>query len=110
MKLFSRFFARRETNMTTAMERQRLSRTMPGQTGAVAAARLGFVAPDALRQPLQLRRSIGAIGVPGGEQALGAALHSAVSHQAEANRPVGGLPRLMQLAKPAVVEQLGASP
>ena len=44
MKLFSRFFARRESNMTTVMERQRLSRTMPGQTGAVAAARLGFVA------------------------------------------------------------------
>lgn len=44
MKLFTRFFARRESNMTTAMERQRLSRTMPGQTGAVAAARLGFVA------------------------------------------------------------------
>ena len=44
MKLFARFFARRESNMTTAMERQRLSRTMPGQTGAVAAARLGFIA------------------------------------------------------------------
>jgi hypothetical protein len=44
MKLFSRFFTRRESNMTTVMERQRLSRTMPGQTGAVAAARLGFVA------------------------------------------------------------------
>ena len=44
MKLFSRLFARRETNITTMLERQRLSRTMPGQTGAVAAARLGFVA------------------------------------------------------------------
>lgn len=44
MKLFSRLFARREINMTTALERQRLANTMPGQTGAVAAARLGFVA------------------------------------------------------------------
>jgi len=44
MKLFARLFARREMNLTTALERQRLSKTMPGQTGAVAAARLGFVA------------------------------------------------------------------
>jgi hypothetical protein len=44
MKLFARLFARRPANLTTALERQRLSRTMPGQTGAVAAARLGFVA------------------------------------------------------------------
>ena len=44
MKLFARLFARRQTNLTTALERQRLSRTMPGQTGALAAARLGFVA------------------------------------------------------------------
>lgn len=44
MKFFSRLFARREINMTTALERQRLGRTMPGQTGAVAAARFGFVA------------------------------------------------------------------
>lgn len=44
VKLFSRLFARREINLTTALERQRLLRTMPGQTGAVAAARLGFVA------------------------------------------------------------------
>ena len=44
MKFFNRFFARREVNLTTALERQRLSRTMPGQTGAVAAAKLGFVA------------------------------------------------------------------
>lgn len=44
MKLFSRFFSgRRETNMTTALERQKLGRTMPGQTGAMNAARLGFV-------------------------------------------------------------------
>ena len=46
MKIFSRFFTgkRREMNLTTALERQRLSNTMPGQTGAMAAARLGFVA------------------------------------------------------------------
>ena len=42
MKLLSRLFSRRtETNLTTALERQRFSRTMPGQVGAVAAARLG---------------------------------------------------------------------
>ena len=45
MKFLSRFFAnRREMNLTTALERQRLDRTMPGQSGAVAAARLGFIA------------------------------------------------------------------
>ncbi|WP_292529649.1 hypothetical protein [Mesorhizobium sp.] len=44
MKLFARLFSRREMNLTTALERQRLANTMPGQTGAVAAARLGFVA------------------------------------------------------------------
>lgn len=44
MKLFARLFARRETNLTTALERQRLSRTMPGQTGAMSAARLGVLA------------------------------------------------------------------
>lgn len=44
MKFFTRLFTRREMNFTTAMERQRLAKTMPGQTGAVAAARLGFVA------------------------------------------------------------------
>lgn len=45
MTFFSRFFSRkREINLTTALERQRLDRTMPGQTGAIAAARLGFVA------------------------------------------------------------------
>ncbi|MDQ6432992.1 hypothetical protein RB623_02850 [Mesorhizobium sp. LHD-90] len=44
MKLFSRLFSRnREINLTTALERQRLDRTMPGQSGALAAARLGFV-------------------------------------------------------------------
>ena len=42
MKFLSRLFARRrQTNLTTALERQRLGRTMPGQMGAVAAARLG---------------------------------------------------------------------
>ena len=44
MKFLSRLFARREMNLTTALERQKLGRTMPGQTGAVAGARLGFVA------------------------------------------------------------------
>ena len=43
MKFFSRFFAARgNTNLTTVLERQRLSNTMPGQTGAMAASRLGF--------------------------------------------------------------------
>jgi hypothetical protein len=43
MKLFSRLFARRgETNLTTALERQRLNRTMPGQIAAIAANRLGL--------------------------------------------------------------------
>ena len=42
MKLFSRLFGRRaETNLTTALERQRLGRTMPGQIAAIAANRLG---------------------------------------------------------------------
>jgi hypothetical protein len=44
MKFFSRLFGRNsEMNLTTALERQRLDRTMPGQSGAMAAARLGFV-------------------------------------------------------------------
>jgi hypothetical protein len=43
MKLFSRFFARRDSNLTTALERQRLGRTMPGQTAAIAGARLGVL-------------------------------------------------------------------
>jgi hypothetical protein len=44
MNFFSRFFsARGERNMTTTLERQKLSRTMPGQIGAMNAARLGFV-------------------------------------------------------------------
>ena len=42
MKLLSRLFARRhQTNLTTALERQRFGRTMPGQTAAIAASRLG---------------------------------------------------------------------
>ena len=44
MKILSYFFLkRRPMNMTTAMERQRLDRTMPGQSGAIAGARLGFL-------------------------------------------------------------------
>ena len=44
MKLWNRLFSRRrESNLTTALERQRLARTMPGQTGAMAASRLGFL-------------------------------------------------------------------
>ena len=44
MKLFSRFFSgRRESNLTTELERQRLSKTMPGQTAALSASRLGFL-------------------------------------------------------------------
>ncbi|PSJ63832.1 hypothetical protein [Pseudaminobacter soli (ex Li et al. 2025)] len=45
MKFFSRLFAgkRREINLTTALERQRLNQTMPGQSGAIAGARLGFL-------------------------------------------------------------------
>ncbi|MDP3899317.1 MAG: hypothetical protein Q8Q62_21795 [Mesorhizobium sp.] len=42
MKFFAQFFRARKGNMVTTMERQRLGRTMPGQTGAVAANRLGF--------------------------------------------------------------------
>ncbi len=44
MNLFSRLFAsRRDANLTTLIERNRLANTMPGQTGAVAANRLGFL-------------------------------------------------------------------
>lgn len=41
MKLFSRIFSRRHTNLTTELERQRLGKTMPGQTAAIAGTRLG---------------------------------------------------------------------
>jgi hypothetical protein len=45
MNLFSRLFRARRaaSNLTTELERARLSRTMPGQTGAMAAARFGFI-------------------------------------------------------------------
>ncbi len=44
MNLFARLFrARRAANQTTVMERARLGRTMPGQTGAMAGARYGFL-------------------------------------------------------------------
>lgn len=44
MKFLSRLFAPRSPiNMATALERQRLNKTMPGQTGAVNAARLGGI-------------------------------------------------------------------
>lgn len=44
MKFFARLFAgRRDANPTTAIERQRLARTMPGQTAAIAANRLGML-------------------------------------------------------------------
>ena len=43
MKLFSRLFAtRRDANLSTVMERARLAKTMPGQTGAIQANRLGY--------------------------------------------------------------------
>jgi hypothetical protein len=42
MKFFAHFFRARSTgNLTTTLERARLSRTMPGQTAALAANRLG---------------------------------------------------------------------
>jgi hypothetical protein len=41
VKLFSRLFSRPNGNLATALERQRLSRTMPGQTAAMSASRLG---------------------------------------------------------------------
>lgn len=44
MTFFSRLFgAHRKTNLTTTLERQRLGKTMPGQTAAIAAARLGVL-------------------------------------------------------------------
>jgi hypothetical protein len=44
MNILSRLFGiRREANLTTIRERDRLAKTMPGQTGAVQAARLGFM-------------------------------------------------------------------
>lgn len=44
MKLLSRLFLRRRaSSLATVLERQRLGRTMPGQTGALAGARYGFL-------------------------------------------------------------------
>jgi len=43
MKFFSRFFAPRISNLTTAIERQRLGKTMPGQTAAIVGNRLGVL-------------------------------------------------------------------
>jgi hypothetical protein len=44
MNFFSRLFTLSPTsNVTTALERQRLLRSMPGQAGALAGARLGFL-------------------------------------------------------------------
>lgn len=42
MTLFARLFASdRSASLVTRLERQKLGRTMPGQTAALAAARLG---------------------------------------------------------------------
>ena len=44
MKLFARIFRRRRVfNPNTVFARQRLGRTMPGETGARAGARFGFL-------------------------------------------------------------------
>ncbi|SEB39305.1 hypothetical protein [Nitratireductor aquibiodomus] len=44
MKLFARFIRRRRgTNPNTVFARQRLQKTMPGETGALAGSRLGFL-------------------------------------------------------------------
>ena len=43
MRFFSRLFARRVSNLTTALERQRLARTIPGETAAIAGTRLGVL-------------------------------------------------------------------
>lgn len=44
MKFFARLFRRRsDTALSTAIERQRLANTMPGQTAALAANRLGML-------------------------------------------------------------------
>jgi hypothetical protein len=63
MSFFARFFARRDSNLTTALERGRLGRTMPGQTAAIAGTRLGVLVGAALsrhfsRQPQQRKRQI----------------------------------------------------
>jgi hypothetical protein len=44
MKFFVRFRRnRKSSNIATVLERQRLASTMPGQTAAVAAARMGVL-------------------------------------------------------------------
>ncbi|QKV17342.1 hypothetical protein HTY61_02110 [Oricola thermophila] len=46
MNAFTRFFRRRRNaaaNSTTLFERARLARTMPGETGARAGSRYGFI-------------------------------------------------------------------
>lgn len=43
MKFLARLFARRPVNPVTAIERRRLSLTMPGETAAIAANRLGVL-------------------------------------------------------------------
>lgn len=45
MSVFSKFFGRkvRAANPVTAMERARFAKTMPGETGARAGARFGFI-------------------------------------------------------------------
>lgn len=44
MKLVARLFrGRAPANLTTELERRRLSMTMPGQTAALAASRYGFL-------------------------------------------------------------------
>jgi hypothetical protein len=44
MKILSRLFsAKRDANMTSVVERDRLSKSMPGQTAAIQANRLGFL-------------------------------------------------------------------
>ncbi|WP_395451006.1 hypothetical protein ACHMW7_15170 [Aminobacter sp. UC22_36] len=44
MKIFARLFGfRHDSSLSTAIERQRLAKTMPGQTAAMAANRLGML-------------------------------------------------------------------
>ena len=44
MKFLKRFFGKRPArNIVTVMERERLNRTMPGQTAAMVGARLGVL-------------------------------------------------------------------
>jgi len=43
VKAFARLFGRRPSNLVTEMERSRLRRTMPGETAAINAMRLGVL-------------------------------------------------------------------